>query len=40
MFLLYLQEGVGTQVSKWGHVPGGSVVKTSCFHCRGHRFDT
>ena len=19
--------------------PGGPVVKTPCFHCRGHRFD-
>ena len=21
-------------------IPGGSVVRTSCFHCRGHGFDT
>ena len=24
---------------RWGYFPGGSVVKTPCFHCRGHGFN-
>ena len=23
----------------WGDFPGSPVVKTPCFHCRGHGFD-
>ena len=23
----------------YGDFPGGPVVRTLCFHCRGHRFD-
>ena len=28
------------QYSWVGDIPGGPVVRTPCFHCRGHRFDS
>ena len=28
-----------TKINKCWDFPGGPVVKTPCFHCRGHRFD-
>ena len=26
-------------LNAYGEFPGGPVVKTPCFHCRGHGFD-
>jgi len=27
------------EINEGGDFPGGPVVKTPCFYCRGHRFD-
>ena len=27
------------EISHVGDIPGGPVIKTLCFHCRGHGFD-
>ena len=36
----HLEEAPGTHYQdRWRELPGGPVVKTPRFHCRGHGFD-
>ena len=39
LVLNFVKDGLGIYRKKSSDFPGGPVVKTPCFHCRGHGFD-